>query len=227
MTDNLSTNQTRARREEEKEERRQTILDAAEQLFASKGWEQTNYGDIAKCTRLSRSLIYFYFPDKEQMFDALCIRSVKSLSTRFQKVIQTPLNGLEQVIELGRAYCVFHEEERTHFEILAINEAQRSAQSNNPLFEESKKSGQACLNLIIQALEKGISDGSIRSDIGNIQATGVMMWAFTHGLIQVAVRKASILEEKLQINPQSVAEHGFQMIRIMLQSCPQRHQSIL
>ena len=43
----------RERREEEKEERRQAILDAAEKVIARDGWEATNFGEIA--TRHGRS----------------------------------------------------------------------------------------------------------------------------------------------------------------------------
>jgi AcrR family transcriptional regulator len=42
----------RARREEEKEERRPTMLEAAEKVIARDGWEATNSGEIAKRARL-------------------------------------------------------------------------------------------------------------------------------------------------------------------------------
>ena len=45
------------RRREEKEMRRQSIIDAAEQVFAQRGFEVATMADIADQARLSRALV--------------------------------------------------------------------------------------------------------------------------------------------------------------------------
>ena len=52
------------RREREKQERRESILDSAEQCFFSKGYERTAMDEIARGAQLSRALLYVYFKDK-------------------------------------------------------------------------------------------------------------------------------------------------------------------
>ena len=53
------------RRVEEKERRRGEIADAAERLYADKGWEAVTMDQVAKSARLARALVYVYFRDKE------------------------------------------------------------------------------------------------------------------------------------------------------------------
>jgi AcrR family transcriptional regulator len=50
---------------------RSLLLDAAEKLFASKGYAGTSVRDIAKESKLNLSLISYYFGSKEQLFAAL------------------------------------------------------------------------------------------------------------------------------------------------------------
>jgi TetR/AcrR family transcriptional regulator len=47
------------RREEEKERRRAEILDAAEVLYAKKGWDALTVDQVARSARLSRALVCF------------------------------------------------------------------------------------------------------------------------------------------------------------------------
>ena len=45
------------RREKEKQERRESILNSAEQSFFGKGYDRTSMDDIAKGAQLSRALL--------------------------------------------------------------------------------------------------------------------------------------------------------------------------
>src|SRR2546429_4326738 len=54
------------RRQEEKERRRADILDAAEAVGASVGWEALTMDQVARKARLSRALLYVYFKDKPE-----------------------------------------------------------------------------------------------------------------------------------------------------------------
>src|SRR5689334_14076438 len=50
---------------------RQHIFDAAEQVFAERGFEATKVQDIAKLVGLSMGTIYAVFPSKEDLFRAI------------------------------------------------------------------------------------------------------------------------------------------------------------
>ena len=78
------------RREQEKQERRDSILDAAEQAFFSKGFDKCSMDDIARNAQLSRALLYFYFKDKNAIMRGIVLRSVAALRDRFIQVAQGP-----------------------------------------------------------------------------------------------------------------------------------------
>jgi AcrR family transcriptional regulator len=57
---------------EYKEEARSRILDAANKVFAEKGYHEATMDDIAKRLGVSKGAIYLYFPSKEDLFEAMC-----------------------------------------------------------------------------------------------------------------------------------------------------------
>lgn len=55
------------RRQREKEQRRTEIIDAAERLFFSRGYEDVTMDDIAREVELNKATIYIYFNNKETL----------------------------------------------------------------------------------------------------------------------------------------------------------------
>ncbi|BDZ69820.1 helix-turn-helix domain-containing protein [Methanobacterium petrolearium] len=58
----------RDRREREKEQRRNDIINAAEKLFFAKGYDDVSMNDIATEVELSKATLYLYFDNKEELF---------------------------------------------------------------------------------------------------------------------------------------------------------------
>lgn len=56
------------------EERRNEILDVAEVLFGTKGFEQTSTNDILKEVGIARGTLYYHFKSKEDILDAMIER---------------------------------------------------------------------------------------------------------------------------------------------------------
>ena len=57
-------------------ERKQQLLDAAETLFASRGYGPTRIADICEAAGVAKGLFYWYFETKESLFAEL-VRSVR------------------------------------------------------------------------------------------------------------------------------------------------------
>ncbi len=207
-------NPLRARSEEEKEERRRAILDAAEQVIAQHGWEQTNFGEIARRSRLSRSLVYFYFRDREELFHAICERGLASLEQRFAAALKRHRRGLEQALAMGRAYLDFSRKEPLHFEVLSRLHTQHADLcSDRPAEQAAHELGQRCLGLVAQALANGIADQSVRRTIGDPGLTAVSVWAFTHGLIQISEQKEPMLQHAFGATAPRTIAHGLRLLR--------------
>ncbi len=58
----------------EANERKNEILDAAERLFGSKGFDHTSTNDILKEVGIARGTLYYHFSSKEEILDAMIER---------------------------------------------------------------------------------------------------------------------------------------------------------
>ncbi len=77
-----STRRRRAVSDEDKSQRRDEIMAAAKEVFASKGFHATTIADIAKQAGLAYGLIYWYFDSKEELFHALMAVEEAALRSR-------------------------------------------------------------------------------------------------------------------------------------------------
>jgi AcrR family transcriptional regulator len=197
------------RRQEERDRRRAEIVDAAEALYAEVGWDAVTMEQVARRARLSRALVYVYFHDKADLHFALVERALDTLRVRFEAARQDKACGLDEVEAIGRAYLSFARELPHYFDACARFQAHASADGNVPPNEAAcMGAGHRVHEVIVAALNRGVADGSIRADIGDPYVTALSLWAFSHGLIQVAASKAGQLEHE-GIAVQGFVDHAF------------------
>ena len=63
----------------EAEERKNEILDVAERLFGTKGFDSTSTSDILDEIGIARGTLYYHFKSKEEILDAMIIRMTNRL----------------------------------------------------------------------------------------------------------------------------------------------------
>jgi hypothetical protein len=76
------------------------------------------------------------------------------------------------------------------------------------------------MSVVVQAIEAGKRDGSIRPDIGEPVLLATTLWAFTHGLIQLAMAKGSDLAARFGIAIPDLSNYALGLIRTVAQSAP-------
>ena len=205
------------RREEEKERRRAEIVDAAEQLYAEVGWDAVTMDRVAKSARLSRALIYVYFQDKNDLLLAIAERALAELRERFIAAAAAHVEGLDKVQAIGQAYVLFQQQTPYRFDACSRFHAHQAA--GQPTDDACAAAGDAVIAVIVEALMRGQADGSIRRDIGNPAQVCVMLWAFTHGLIQIGTNKTQeIARHGVEVS--QLMEGSFAMLRYMLAAKP-------
>jgi AcrR family transcriptional regulator len=205
------------RREEEKERRRAEMVDAAEELYAEVGWDAVTMERVAKSARLSRALIYVYFRDKNDLLHAITERALLELREQFEAAAAAHTQGIDQVTAIGRAYVLFQQEKPYRFDACSRFHAHQAA--GQPAEDACAAAGDAVMAVIVRALMQGQADGSIRQDIGNPAQVCVMLWAFTHGLIQIGINKTQeIARQGVEVS--QLMEGSFAMLRYMLAAKP-------
>lgn len=82
----------------EAEERKEEILDAAEKLFGTKGFDHTSTNDILEAVGIARGTLYYHFKSKEEILDGVIERISNRLMLDAGKVIRdTELPVLERL----------------------------------------------------------------------------------------------------------------------------------
>lgn len=70
----------------EAEERRNEILDVAERLFGTKGFDGTSTADILNEIGIARGTLYYHFKSKEDILDAMIERITGSLVAKVSEI---------------------------------------------------------------------------------------------------------------------------------------------
>jgi AcrR family transcriptional regulator len=205
------------RRGEEKERRRAEILDAAEALYAKKGWDALTVDQVARSARLSRALVYVYFRDKEELLFAIGERAMRLLRDRFIEAAAGHAPGMDKVEAIGRAYMGYAYEFPHYFDFCTRFQAHSVAIDPGSHEGACRAAGDEAIGVVVQAIEAGIRDGSIRSDIGQPVLFATTLWAFTHGIIQLAMAKGSDLA-RFGIAIPEFSNYAFGLLRTVAQN---------
>jgi AcrR family transcriptional regulator len=204
------------RRQEEKDRRRTEIVDAAIESYREVGWDAVTIDQVAKRARLSRALVYVYFRDKDELHAAIVLRAFELLERRFAEASERVRLGLDKIEVLGRAYVAFAHEMPHFFNACARFE---SSEPQDPRPDSVVAACVAAGNSVhahaISALEAGMRDGTIRTDLGDTKVVAISLWGFSHGLIQIAMTKAHMLAREGISVPQ-LLENSVTLLRKML-----------
>src|ERR1700720_2414381 len=109
------------RRDREKSETRDKILDAARELFVSEGYENVSMRRVAEKIEYSPTTIYLYFEDKASLLYAICEETFARLAKRMEAITREtdePIAGLRAGC---RAYVDFGLKNPNHYKVTFIN----------------------------------------------------------------------------------------------------------
>jgi AcrR family transcriptional regulator len=204
------------RRQEEKDRRRNEIVDAAESLYRELGWDAVTVDAVARKARLSRALVYVYFKDKSELLLAITERAMEVLRTRFEEAGARARMGIDQIEAMGRAYMAFGLEFPHYFDACARLEQRATDTAETGSIEAAVfQMGLKVHDVVVASLEAGQRDGSIRAELGDLQVTSRVLWGFTHGLTQIAITKARPLADA-GISVTQLTQQAIGMIRYTL-----------
>ncbi|MBU0655412.1 MAG: TetR/AcrR family transcriptional regulator [Gammaproteobacteria bacterium] len=99
--------QIRATNPEDKELRREAILDAAEQLWLSQPERMSSVADIATAAGLAKGTVYLYFRSKEELFLGIHERHVTTFFTRMRERAQSEQTmTLDEMFNVNRQFLL-------------------------------------------------------------------------------------------------------------------------
>ena len=175
---------TAKRRKKEKEQRRNLIIDAAQELFFSKQYEEITIETIAKKAKLAKGTIYLYFDSKEALYSAVALRGLRILNSMFKKAVIGKKNGLEKAFSIGEAYYDFCRQHKSYFLMSIESERFPGAIKGEINSKELVSMSGENLEILRKAVAEGIEDGSIRPNLDPL-LTSIFLIQSTKAMIEL------------------------------------------
>lgn len=169
-----------ARRERQKAETRQAILDAARELFVSDGIEATTMRAIALKIGYTPTAIYHHFRDKEALIEELCMADFGALGQAMHKIgrIEDPVERLRR---LGLAYADFALDNPSQYRFMFMTQHEHSVEDADKL----SKPDEDAYGFLLHTVTEGIEAGKYRPELSDPQEMAQMMWSGVHGIVSL------------------------------------------
>lgn len=138
---------------------RRRLLDAATDLFAEMGYEETTFSDLAAEAGVGRTTIYEYFKDKEDLLASLIEEELPVVLDKMVDDLPSGVPTVERLEALIRALVEFVATDPTLGYLLHREVPKLSGES-------SARAAEAHMGLVheyVDLLRSGVMEGSIRS----------------------------------------------------------------
>ncbi|GAA5315509.1 MAG: TetR/AcrR family transcriptional regulator [Candidatus Pelagadaptatus aseana] len=208
----------RSRNAQEKSERRDAILDSAMRVFFARGFEKSSMDDIARDAGLSRSLLYVYFKDKDDIHMGLCVRAGQTLARFMAEEIDQHERGIDRVKATGQAYYRFYRQEPGLFSILSMRLGKQSEtvgepENITPLMLQMQEVEEQIMTLMVSAIESGLKDHSVdRNKISDSLQTAMFLRGSLHGVIMLTDVAGSNLFDRVGLVREALIDYGLDTI---------------
>lgn len=210
---------TRSKNDEEKQLRREKILDAALEVFSEKGFEKAYMEDIAKRAKASRALIYVYFKDKTDIHAALCVRA----SNLYMSVLQEQLigceTGLEKVHAGGEAYYLFYKQAPLLFKMMSMKYGMLDVNATDvddmtPYEIEMLELEDSVMESLVSMIDEGLADGTIdKKKVQSPLQTAMFLRGSLQGVIMLQDSTGSNLFDRAGLDREELIKYAQNFVR--------------
>lgn len=166
------------RKEREKTEMKERIVQAATEEFSEKGYENTSIRNIAKRIEYSPGTLYLYFKDKNELLSAVHEVGFELLLQEMQKVLHIE-DPLERLREIAITYIRFSIEHAAQYNLMFIIMAPTEVIESEKKWQE----GENAFSFLQYIVQECIDHQLIRAQ--NAKEMAFYCWAFMHGLVSL------------------------------------------
>lgn len=162
------------RKQEEKQEMRKRILDAARKIFLEKGYEKASIRNIANEISYSPGMIYFHFKDKSAIFYELHKEGFRLLMARLM-VLKSVADPFERLKAIGRVFIQFAQDSKDYYNLMFIEEPEgKTAESGG--FQIA----QEAINHLLEVIRDCQQQGRFKNE--DVDTFSFMFLSSVHGI---------------------------------------------
>lgn len=139
--------------------RESQLLSIARQLFARKGYDATSLRDIAEAAQITKAALYYYFPNKDTLYERVVIESMAALLSEVQHAVARAHTPTEKVRAFLRASAESMEQRRDQWVAGSNAFWQAGATGRRGLALQHRDDYE---HLLRQCITDGITSGELR-----------------------------------------------------------------
>ena len=185
------------RREREKEQRRESILKAAEKLFFSRGFDDVSVNDIAAEAEVNKALLYYYFEDKKSLYIAIVLRAVRTLKEMVQEIVVNSKTSVEEIYRLRTIFILFASIYPNYHRVYCDFRSGRFGFNNEEAREDLKQiTGlqKDIVEIACDVMKTGISEGVLSSNVTPLDSA-VLTLTISEGMANMSPGLKQVLED--------------------------------
>lgn len=169
------------RREQQRQETRQAILEAATALFAEKGYEDFSLRQVAEATGYTPTTIYLYFENKDDLLFQTATHGFKTFGEMLQAGYDSADTPRERFFAIGQAYVTFGLTHPVHYRLMFM-------QRGEFLFKPPPGECDSIIDafaILEQTLQECVDAGVIAPQ--NVHQLAGTIWSGVHGIVALAI----------------------------------------
>jgi AcrR family transcriptional regulator len=168
---------TNERRERERGRMREQILNAARELFATRGYEAVTMREIGKRIEYSATALYNHFADKEALVRELCRRDFSDFAQRFLSAVVGSQSAIESTCRAGLVYLSFAEQFPQHYRLMFMTPLPEAPPEAGER-EDPRMNAYVFLRQLVNSLLAG---NHLRDGLTDPDLVAQTIWAMVHG----------------------------------------------
>ena len=188
------------RKEREKEQRREEILDAAQRLFFEKGLTTATMDEIAETAELSKGTLYLYYKSKEDLYLAVMMRGMEILLEMLDEVVSSNDSVPKMLIRIRDAYTAYFNNHRDYFRMMHfLQTPQFHKQVDDEMRRNCGMLNRRVWDLVNGILQRGIDEGILRNNLNPVEV-GIILWSSATALMLRIDSEHQIWKETFHID---------------------------
>ena len=184
---------TKDRKEREREEHKELILNASEQIMISEGLDNLSIRKIAKKIEYSPAIIYHYFKDKDEIINSLMAKGYKRILSTLDSINLSDKNPKEKLEEGFKNYIFASLNDPLEYKTILLSSSPSILEHTSVLFKGAAQKREA-IGILVQILRDIYRESP--KDESYIELTAQVLWASVFGLIIRIITEENLTEDQ-------------------------------
>jgi AcrR family transcriptional regulator len=168
-----------SRKERERQTRENEIIEAAKEVFCSRGYYDASMDEISQKAQFTKRTIYQYFKNKDDLFFAVMVRVYNQLLEYLKKGWSNDHSGFVKLNDCCLEYDRFYRDFPNALKLLNdVGYVAKKAEQSQA-FHDFMKTNDLLFCNISELIEEGKQDGSIKQGVPSIKTAYSLVYMIT------------------------------------------------